>query len=135
MAGEFCRAKDAAGRLCILGDGHWPPEAHVFGHASRRQRDIVLIRRVLEAAANQACGCCNSDSNILELRPEDFLEGEESHGQEALAASPCRLCAGVIGPDITGRPMCYDCGPLDMAPREQRTDARQERARRERGLL
>lgn len=23
----------------------------------------------------------------------------------------CRLCGGEIGPDVTGRPMCYSCGP------------------------
>ncbi len=26
----------------------------------------------------------------------------------------CRLCGGIIGPDITDRPMCYACGPPGM---------------------
>lgn len=30
----------------------------------------------------------------------------------------CVHCAGVIGPDRTGRPMCYGCGPEDMLPSE-----------------
>lgn len=25
-------------------------------------------------------------------------------------------CGGEIGPDLTGRPMCYVCGPREMAP-------------------
>jgi hypothetical protein len=30
----------------------------------------------------------------------------------------CGVCGeGEIGPDITGRPMCYGCGPQEMSPR------------------
>lgn len=32
------------------------------------------------------------------------------------ASKPCGLCGGRIGPDITGRPMCYGCGPKEMRP-------------------
>ena len=31
---------------------------------------------------------------------------------------PCSHCGSFIGPDITGRPACYGCAPVDMLPRE-----------------
>lgn len=34
----------------------------------------------------------------------------------------CGLCSGEVGPDITGRPMCYGCGPAEMAPKEKRRE-------------
>ena len=33
-------------------------------------------------------------------------------------AKPCAICGGELGPDITGRLMCYGCGPVDRLPRE-----------------
>lgn len=51
------------------------------------------------------------------VRPTDALRNSD-----ALVgpAEPCTLCGGEIGPDITGRPMCYGCGPRNMAPTEKR---------------
>jgi hypothetical protein len=31
-------------------------------------------------------------------------------------AGRCHLCGSEVGPDITGRPMCYGCGPKEMIP-------------------
>lgn len=40
---------------------------------------------------------------------------------EATAFTKCGIpgCDGVVGPDITGRPICYSCGPKDMIPRSE----------------
>jgi hypothetical protein len=32
------------------------------------------------------------------------------------AKPTCGLCGVGIGPDTTGRPMCYGCGPAEMRP-------------------
>lgn len=36
----------------------------------------------------------------------------------------CWRCGGIIGPDITGRSMCYGCGPVDMMPLDERNKRR-----------
>lgn len=39
------------------------------------------------------------------------------HDEVYYAAKPrCGLCGVGIGPDVTGRPMCYGCGPAEMRP-------------------
>jgi hypothetical protein len=34
----------------------------------------------------------------------------------------CGLCGGEIGPDVSGLPMCYGCGPAEMDPPEKRRE-------------
>lgn len=41
---------------------------------------------------------------------------------------PCTLCGGAIGPDITGRPMCYGCGPANMRPSTEELERMMKRA-------
>jgi hypothetical protein len=53
----------------------------------------------------------------------------EMMGRQSKAwGEPCSFCGGHIGPDITNRPMCYGCGPVEMIPAGVLTD--DERARR-----
>jgi len=37
--------------------------------------------------------------------------------ERATTLKACMGCRGPIGPDLTGRPMCYRCGPADMLPK------------------
>jgi hypothetical protein len=47
----------------------------------------------------------------------------EMMGRQSKAwGEPCTFCGGHIGPDITNRPMCYGCGPVDMIPAGVLTD-------------
>lgn len=39
----------------------------------------------------------------------------------------CVRCGGKLGPDITGRPICYGCGPSKMMPAGKLRDAAMER--------
>lgn len=41
--------------------------------------------------------------------------------------SRCHQCGGEIGPDVTDRPMCYDCGPYELLPTTARTPKRAAR--------
>lgn len=49
---------------------------------------------------------------MIQLMPECTPEDLKYY-----ATKPrCKLCGIGIGPDITGRPMCYGCGPREMRP-------------------
>lgn len=68
------------------------------------------------------------------------MVAEMMAAQGAIWSGPCAHCGAQIGPDTTGRPMCYGCGPVDMIPAGVLSDVeRHERRWREhetkRGLL
>lgn len=53
--------------------------------------------------------------NVGDLMGELVAEVRRLRAEE-VGKLACRLpgCGGWIGPDITGRPTCYSCGPPDM---------------------
>jgi len=79
-------------------------EGLVPAHAARSVRALELI-----LDAQKACGC---DSRTAAFCVRDF-------GTCLCACHRrCTHCGGIIGPDVTGRPACYGCAPIDMLPRE-----------------
>lgn len=51
-----------------------------------------------------------------------FRDSSAPASLSILDLQKCSLCGGEIGPDVTGRPMCYGCGPSGMRPKRRCPD-------------
>lgn len=80
---------------------------HVPYHPGCADLEVWLAKEInsLDAvlAADTAEGVPMTDAELAEI------ESSVAHGR-------CNLCGGFIGPDHTGRPMCYRCAPKEAIP-------------------